>query len=486
MAADPLRQTPPWEKVPLEEQLARLREQMRRKREDEARVRRERDEWKRKAEQWKRKYEKAEKQKQEIESELKDLQLLFRKPLQPAWAKSQATSLREQGVKAPPKKMGPPRGHAPHVRKVPGPVTREVELIPRQCPHCNHSLQAKPSRWHTHTQIDLPPPVRFEVIRYRVAGVYCRHCQEVVYSPEKLDRSKYGPTLRAMVTLWKFGYGMTLPKIQALLEEQHELRLSTGELSEILSQNARRLRPYAAGVQAALQREKSLFADETGWRKNGDNHWLWSFSSPRLSFYTIQKSRGRKVVRRFLGKRYAGVLHSDFYGAYREIHARKQKCWAHLMRELRALKEKYPGKEAKAEISLFHWRAGRLYSRAKNLRVKFERGQDIRRSLGRLKQDTDLWLIARVWKIPELETLSLRVLSYRSELFTFLEDLSAEPTNNAAEREIRPAVLMRKTSYGNRSSRGAQTQAISMTLLRTARKQGIRWIPLASEILKAS
>jgi len=221
-----------------------------------------------------------------------------------------------------------------------------------------------------------------------------------------------------------------------------------------------------------------LHADETGWRQDGRNFWLWSFTNDYLSFYSIDKSRSQAVVRRILGETFDGVLITDFYGGYNAIECAKQKCWVHLLRELRELKDKYNGNK---EIIAFAKRLKTFFHRGVALALAEAGDQDITKRLRRLGDDTHRFATLS-HQHEELQRLAKRLIKYRSELYTFIER-GGDATNNNAEREIRPAVLMRKTSYGNRSPQGSRNQEILMTGVRTCAKRGINFVETVAEHL---
>lgn len=126
----------------------------------------------------------------------------------PKWAKANRSE--QQKKKA--KKKGPKHGHAPHRRTLPNAIDREVGLVPKHCPECKGNLP-DPSKWHTHTQIDIPPPSQPVVTRYHVGWSYCKACRKEVSIKDRLSGSKYGPNLHAQVCYWKFSLGLTLGKI---------------------------------------------------------------------------------------------------------------------------------------------------------------------------------------------------------------------------------------------------------------------------------
>lgn len=375
------------------------------------------------------------------------------------------------------KKRGPKKGHKPNIRKTPEKIDREVKIIPKHCPDCNNKLP-EPSKWHTHVQIDIPPPPPAVVTRYHVGWSWCRHCNRRVSLQEKLSHSLYGPHLHAQVSYWKYQLGLTLGKIQRLLIEQYQLELSTGEISELLLRVGQCFEGAYEDLKISLRDQRYLHADETGWREDGYNRWLWSLGNDDLSFYHIDPSRGQKVMEDVVGKTFGGVLISDFCSAYNRVDCDKQRCWTHLLREIRELKEKYP---KRSDIKAYSKKLKRLFQRAKKLKERFEAGDNIDRAYQLLFGDTERFA-HQPQQHPDLKRLSKRLIKYRAELYTFIKT-GVDPTNNYAEREIRPAVLMRKQSYGNRSKSGALTQAVIMSMIRTSHKQGHSYVPYAAKYL---
>jgi len=375
------------------------------------------------------------------------------------------------------KKKGPKFGHSVNRRKIPEKIDREVKIIPKRCPDCNHKLPP-PTKWHTHVQIDIPPPPPAVVTRYHVGWSWCSCCGRRVSLNNKLSHSQYGPHLHAQVSYWKFQLGLSLGKIQILLGDQYQLEISTGQISELLSRVGQRFEGVYEDLKLSLSEQDYLHADETGWRKDGYNCWLWSFANEEMSFYHIDVSRGQKVVEDVLGKSFNGTLLSDFYSAYNKISCAKQKCWTHLLRELRELKKKHP---ERADIKAYSKRLKCFFQRAGKLKELYGGKKNIDRAYNRLLGDTERFAHQRQGH-PDLIRLSRRLIKYRGELYTFIKT-GVDPTNNYAEREIRPAVLMRKQSYGNRSEPGAKTQAILMSMIRSNQKQGRPFVPYASQFL---
>ena len=391
----------------------------------------------------------------------------------PAWVKAN----KNPDGKKKSAKLGPKVGHPPNRRKVPEVVDREVELLPTSCPDCGEEL-GDASGWHDHTQVDLPAPAKAVVTKFKVGRCYCANCKREVVAGGRIPQSKYGPRVHAQLAYWKFGLGLTLGKMQKLLWQNNNLSISTGQISEMLSRCGELFEPAYNKLSKDLRAQDHLHADETGWRVSGNNHWLWSFSNAEISVYRIDRTRGQVVVEETLGDTFKGVLNSDFYGAYNAIECPKQKCWTHLLREVRELKKAYP---ADAEVKTFSARLKTFFKRGKALAASHSSGEVIEKPYSRLFDDT-LRFAQREHHHPDLKRLAKRIMKYRMELYTFIHT-GTDPTNNAAEREVRPAVLMRKTSYGNRSRKGADTQAIMMSLIRTCSKREINFLDHAAAYL---
>jgi len=416
----------------------------------------------------KEKIGRLEKENEKLKQELRQI----RKP--PKWAKPN----KSEELKKKAKKPGPKKGHKCHPRKKPEKIDREVNLIGKMCPHCDHKLPA-PHKWHEHIQLDVPPPPKIIVTRYNVGWSWCKHCKKEVSSKEKLSGSLYGPHLHAQVSYLKYGLGLTYPKIRQLLKQHYNLEVSCGQLAELVKRSANSFNSGYEDLKTSLLNQSHLHADETGWRNQGENHWLWSFSNSDMSYYHLDRSRGQKVVEAVLGKSYNGTLITDFYGAYNQIECKhKQKCWTHLLREIHNLKEKYP---KNSEIKQYSNRLKRFYTRGVKLTQEYQSSKDVDKKIKRLESDTMRFAIQKQ-KHLDLQRLSKRIIKYRKELYVFIKT-GVDPTNNHGEREIRPAVLMRKTSYGNRSPQGGKNQAILMSMIRTAYKQEQDYLQIAHQSL---
>jgi hypothetical protein len=264
--------------------------------------------------------------------------------------------------------------------------------------------------------------------------------------------------------------GTTISKIVEIVGMQFWFKLTPGGLVNLWHRLASTLKPWYDEIGEMVKASGVLHADETGWRVNGKTHWLWVFTTQTATYYLIDQSRASRVVLEFFKKAFAGVLVTDFFGAYNAIVcAGKQKCLVHLLGDMKKV-EKY--KDKSADWRAFSKRLKRLLRDAMRLCGK-------RSSLGKATYERRCArienrlseLIEMPWENGQAQRLVKRLLRHRDELLVFLYNEDVPFENNHAERVIRNAVVMRKNSYCNRSLTGAETQAILMSIFQTFKQQ---------------
>ena len=227
---------------------------------------------------------------------------------------------------------------------------------------------------------------------------------------------------------------------------------------------------YEQIQQEALQ-SAVLHGDETGWRTDGKTTWLWCFGNRSLTYYMIDRSRGSPALAKFFTEEFSGTLITDFWGAYNAVVcASRQMCLVHLLRELEQT-EKY--KSAGNDWPAFAKKLRRLVGDAIRLwrrqdELLSERYTARRRCLDQRLSE----VIETAWEDANARRLVKRLKRHQGDLFTFLDQADVPFDNNHAERSIRPAVILRKNSYGNRSQRGADCQAVLMSVFRTLKQRG--------------
>jgi hypothetical protein len=227
---------------------------------------------------------------------------------------------------------------------------------------------------------------------------------------------------------------------------------------------------YEQIVQEALQ-SAVLHADETGWRVLGTTYWLWCFANDLVCCYIIDRSRGSPALQKFFTKVFDGVLIHDFWVAYDAVCADDhQCCLVHLLREL----EKVDQHNNSAEWRAFAKQLRRLVRDGIRLRKRKDFSPEKYQSRIRRIDARLIALAEAAYGDADAARLAKRLNKYRDSLFTFLDRPEVPFDNNFAERQIRPAVILRKNSQSNRSEKGAATQGVLMSVYRTLKLRGLK------------
>jgi len=269
---------------------------------------------------------------------------------------------------------------------------------------------------------------------------------------------------------------LPMRRIQAYLRLVHHLTISTGEVVELLRAVRRALQTEVDTLKAQARASPILHGDETSWRENGQNGYIWAFSTPgegALRYYEYDHSRGQAVVKRILDGRFDGHLVSDFYCGYNIYAGKHQRCWVHLLRDLRALKEAHTD-----DAVIVQW--------AQDVRALYDEAQTW---LGDHPQptqtDREQQYVVLVTQVHALglgyaqvhhhacQTLAKRLLRHEDELFQFVLIAGLSADNNLAERSIRPLVVIRKISGGSRSAEGTKTRMALASLFETWQARGL-------------
>lgn len=379
-------------------------------------------------------------------------------------------------LKPPPKKRRSKAGKKPGSPGARRPRPAEFDETKQQqakvCPDCGGSLCRCRQTRERYVE-DIPENLQPTVTRHIIHRDWCPACKKHVEGkvPDALPKAQLGHRTLAFSAWLHYGLGTTTSQIVEVLGHHLRLKLTDSGLLAMWHRLAEALRPWYEQIRDDALDAAVLHADESGWRVNGKTHWLWCFCTRDTTFYMIDRSRGSPALKKLFLREFAGTLVSDFWGAYNAFAgSAAQKCLTHLLRELKhTTKYKSPGKHWPA----FQKKLKRLIRDAIRLRKAHgdltEAAFASRRA--RIHQRLQA-ILAHDWQDKNARRLIKRLKRHQNELFTFLDQLDVPSDNNHAEREIRPAVLMRKTSYGNRSDRGAETQQILMTVLRTLKQRG--------------
>lgn len=240
---------------------------------------------------------------------------------------------------------------------------------------------------------------------------------------------------------------MPIERIQAHLETIYRLTLSVGAIDGVLKALATKGAATVKAIQAQIQGSAVVHADETGWREDGKNRYAWLIATAHAAYVEIGR-RNNPQIGQILGEAFSGILVTDFYGAYDYFDCPKQRCWAHLWRDIKDLLRQVP-----TDNALIRW------------------AQQVRR-LYRLARDGPSLPLAQGTDAPH-RTLCQRILKYSHELFTFVENNAVPHTNNLAERLLRPYVIARKVWGGTRSQQGSTAAMRRASLVLTWHLRGL-------------
>jgi transposase len=358
-------------------------------------------------------------------------------------------------------------------------ATSTVRHALDRCPECNYRLRGE-SLDYARQVIELPGPQPVGVIEHQVVKRYCPHCE--AWRSPKLDlrgqvvgQGRMGVGIVSLIGYLRQSLRLGIAQIQEYLQTMHQLTISQGEIVELLHRLREATAEVVEGLKERVRDGAVVHADETGWRENGQNGYIWSFSTigeQAVRYYEYDPTRSQAVVRRILGDKRKGHLVSDFYCGYNDYAGPQQRCWIHLLRDLRELKDKHP-----EEADVVDW--------AEKVRALYDDGKAWLQTIrGPTREERERKYVELVEKSHALamkytydnahpcNALAKRLLRHETELFQFVLVEGLSPDNNLAERSIRPLVVIRKISGGSRGDKGTKTRMALATLFHTWKARG--------------
>jgi hypothetical protein len=370
------------------------------------------------------------------------------------------------------KRPGRPKGHPGVHRAVPAQVDEHVEVLLTACPHCGSAVD----QIETIEQfIEEIPPVRPRVTRLVTYRGQCPCCGEV-QSTHPLKTSdaigaagtQLGPRAQALAATLNKHHGLTMRTTCRVLDQLAGLHLSPGGLAQIVQRLAHKAEAPYESLILDLRAAAAVFADETSWYVGGPGPWLWVFTTASETVYRVEDSRGRAVVTETLGSGFTGVLVSDCLASYENVPYRTHKCIAHHLKAIAAARRRpdTPDPSALDQWRLFFqtvigFSRARVHLSAEEFAVR--------------REHLEAWLdrlLAAVPTQPGDEAIRNRIQKRRPSILVCLYEPAAEPTNNRAERDLRPAVIARKVSCGNKTTAGKRSFEVLRSVASSCRKRG--------------
>ncbi len=369
------------------------------------------------------------------------------------------------------KKPGAKPGHKGYSRPLPNHINEEIDLSLKVCPDCGSELSETQQIYPRYVE-DIMPPTQPYVKKYNIHKKYCSECKKLVY-PKPIDvipNCRFGITLMLFVCFQKFGLALPYNKIAFELLAYFGIKVSEGELCQMVQKIGELFGDKFDELKEEMKRLSAVNVDETGWRINGKNRWLWAFISKEIAMFKIDKSRGRKVAEDFLGD-FDGVVETDFYPSYDSLRYEQQKCWGHLLRETSKLAKM---DNACDETKEMHKKLKRLSRDATRFKDNKPEDKEKQYALKRFLKRLDI-IISKGYEDENCQRIAKRLLKNRENMFRFIEMEEVEPNNNRAERGIRPNVVIEKISGGNRSENGARAHEVMMSIVETYKLQSLNF-----------
>lgn len=389
------------------------------------------------------------------------------------------------------RKRGGQKGHKGHSReRIPADqVTHIIPLVPDKCTGCDSPLPQQPQpndplpTWHQVVELPRRPVV---VTEYQGHFRTCPCCHEVTHQPipAEIKADAFGPRLAAGLNLLAACQHVSVRGLQEATQTLLGVDVSTGTLVRLQTQMSQAIEAPTATLAAEVKQAPVKHLDETGWSNAGSRRWLWVAVTSTAVYFLIHLGRGRDALRQLLDGEPLGVIVSDRWSAYSGVPlGRRQVCWAHLKRDFKAISEA-PGKagligqELLTQVTLL-FQFWRMFRAGKRQRRWLQRQVEelIRSEVQRLLE------AGKECGHAPTESKCAGIEGVEEAMWTFAYEEGVEPTNNAAERALRPAVVRRKKSFGSASEAGEVWLGRLLSVTQTLKKRGLAVLEYLTDAL---
>jgi len=372
------------------------------------------------------------------------------------------------------RRTGGQPGHEGHGRALrpAAQVDQIVDARPGACGECGAALAGDDAQPARHQVAELPR-VAPEVTEYRQHTLTCGRCgaRTTAPWPREMPRGGFGPRAQATVAYLTGRQGISQRDAQELLGALFHLDLGLGSIAALERQVSAAVAGPATEALAFVQAQDVANVDETGWTEGTQRRWLWVAVTALVSVFLVRATRGSQGAKDLLGPTYGGVVGSDRWSGYTWLDpTRRQLCWAHLLRDFAAFVERggASARLGRALLAAAEEMFG-LWSRARDgtlSRAAFQREMGpLQARIGRLLR------MGTRRRHAQTRHTCANILKVEAALWTFVATEGVEPTNNAAERALRRAVLWRRRSFGTQSAEGSAFVAHLLTVVTTLRQQ---------------
>ena len=411
----------------------------------------------------------------------------------------------KKGKKTKGKKRGGQPGHQGHKREL-YPIEeceKVVDYYPSRCKCCGEELLGSDKRPYRHQVVEIPP-IKLQIEEHRLHQRECSHCGAKTRAqlPESVTQSGYGERVSAIVALLNGMYHNSHRMIMIAMRDLFGVRISLGTVNRLRKEVSNSVASAVELAQSYVQSAPEVGADETGFKQgNGDGKnperkkaWLWVAVTKLVSYFQVTLSRSTEAAKSLLGEKFSGILNSDRYGAYNwlDVHQR-QLCWAHLKREFIKISQRQGiSRQIGRDLLAQQKKLFRLWRRVRDGTLSWSCFQSLvdplREKVKSLLSSVSEYEIGTQEKTPLAKTVRTcrQLLKVEPALWLFTSVKGVEPTNNAAERAIRPAVLWRKNSFGSQSEQGSLFVSRMLTVVTSLRSQNRNVLAFLIDSIRAS
>jgi len=374
--------------------------------------------------------------------------------------------------------------------------------VPEVCNCCGEKLSGEDANPYRHQIVEIPK-IKLDIVEHRLHQLECNHCGSLTRAklPENVSESGYGATVVSLVSLMSGVYRHSHRMIVSAMDDYFGVKMSLGTVNRLRKEASAALSAAVEEAKNYIQSSPMVNADETGFTQgNADGKnplkkkaWLWVAVTPLISYFQVALSRRTKAAMNLLGENFGGILGSDRCGSYNWVDVnRRQICWAHLKREFQKISERSgASRQVGRDLMAQEKKLFRLWRRVRDGTLSRKEFQllvlPIRSRVEKILTETAQFEIGSREKNPWAKTVrtSRQLLKVEPALWLFVEVEELEPTNNSAERAIRPAVLWKKTSFGSQSEDGSIFVARMLTVVSSLRSQNRNVLEFIRETITA-
>jgi len=351
-------------------------------------------------------------------------------------------------------------------------VDEVVVLKPNQCSSCHAPLSGDDASPFRHQVIEIPP-IKPVITEYQWHQLTCPACGETTRAPwpAGVPSGTYGPRVHATVALCTGSYRLSKRTTGQVMDDLFGVPMSVGTISQSEKATTEVVAEPVEEARAYVQEQAVAHLDETSWRQGNKRAWLWVAVTSLVTVFLVRLSRGADVARELLGEACSGILVTDRYSAYNWYPVRwRQVCWSHLLRDFEAIRGRGGASEEIGAALL--GQAHQMFTWWHRVRDGTLKRSTFRSYMSPLRREVERLLDAGSrCGMPTTAGTCRDILKRREALWTFVQVEGVEPTNNTAERAIRPGVQWRKGSFGTQSEAGSRFVESMMTVVATLKQQ---------------